>query len=196
MAEQEKDRNLDHLLDSLLAGYSDALPRPGLETRVMAQLREQAGRKRYWQWNVTWMWAGATAALLVLAFAFMLRREPAITPPQPPAIRADWSLLHNPGPWVVQPFRIETAAHKRKTGTDPEHIAVATAATVKDTRPDVFPTPAPLSDQEKLLLRYLARTARREVVAQSHPDEPVETAEPFLLQIQPPTKTEFNNSTR
>jgi hypothetical protein len=65
-----------------------------------------------------------------------------------------------------------------------------------DTRPDVFPTPAPLSEQERLMLLYLAHTAKHEIVAQSHPDEPVEIAEPLLLQIQPPIKTEFNNSTR
>ncbi|HZI55538.1 MAG TPA: hypothetical protein VFF39_02120, partial [Verrucomicrobiae bacterium] len=39
-------------------------------------------------------------------------------------------------------------------------------------RPQVFPTPTPLSEQEQLLLHYVARTPREEVVAQSHPDEP------------------------
>jgi hypothetical protein len=40
-------------------------------------------------------------------------------------------------------------------------------------RPAIFPTPTPLSEQEQLLLLYLARTPREEVVAQSHPDEPL-----------------------
>jgi hypothetical protein len=35
---------------------------------------------------------------------------------------------------------------------------------------DVFPSPSPLSEQEKLLFRYLARTPRAEIIAQSHPD--------------------------
>src|SRR5947208_2255403 len=137
MAEQDKDRNLDNLLDSLLARYSDTQPRPGLETRIMAQLREQAERKKSWQWSLRWMWAGAAAAVLVVAFAFILRRGPAITPPQPPALRADWSLLHNSGPLTAEPSRIAIAAHKPKTELRPEKIALATD---KDTRPDIFPT--------------------------------------------------------
>jgi hypothetical protein len=37
-------------------------------------------------------------------------------------------------------------------------------------RGDVFPTPVPLSEQEKLLLRYVAGTARDEIMAQSRAD--------------------------
>jgi hypothetical protein len=40
MADQEKDRQVDKMLDSLLANYSSAEPRPGLETRILANLRE------------------------------------------------------------------------------------------------------------------------------------------------------------
>src|SRR5437763_15288478 len=36
-------------------------------------------------------------------------------------------------------------------------------------RLEVFPTPTPLSDQEKLLLHYMARTPREEIVAHSRP---------------------------
>jgi hypothetical protein len=39
-------------------------------------------------------------------------------------------------------------------------------------RPAVFPTPTPLSEQERLLLSYYSGTPREEVIAQSHPDEP------------------------
>jgi hypothetical protein len=195
MAEQDKDRNLDNLLDSLLARYSDAQPSPGLETRVMAQLREQAGRKKSWKWSLSWMWAGAAAAALITV-VFIVRVERPIESIEPPIFHADWSLLHHPDPSVVQPPRAGisvTTAQGNGHVPQPRHQELAAAV---DTRPDVFPTPAPLSDQEKLLLRYLARTARHEIVAQSHPDEPVETAEPFLLQIQPPVRTESNNSTR
>jgi hypothetical protein len=195
MAEQDKDRKLDNLLDSMLARYSDAQPRPGLETRVMAQLREQAGRKKSWKWSLRWTCAGAMAAALVTV-VFIVRLERPIESPEPPVFHADWSLLHHSDPSVIQPPPASssvTTAQRNGHAPQPRHQELAVAA---DTRPDVFPTPAPLSDQEKLLLRYLARTARHEIVAQSHPDEPVETAEPFLLQIQPPTRTEFNNSTR
>ena len=49
MADQEKDKQMqiDEMLDSLLANYSSAEPRPGLETRILANLREQQKRKRH-----------------------------------------------------------------------------------------------------------------------------------------------------
>ena len=42
MADQEKDKRMqiDDMLDSLLANYSSAEARPGLETRILASLRE------------------------------------------------------------------------------------------------------------------------------------------------------------
>ena len=45
---------------------------------------------------------------------------------------------------------------------------------MEEVRQQVFPSPSPLSEQEKLLLRYLSRTPREELVAQSHPDPPDE----------------------
>jgi hypothetical protein len=43
MADQEKDKQMqiDDTLDSLLANYSSAEPRPGLETRILANMREE-----------------------------------------------------------------------------------------------------------------------------------------------------------
>ncbi len=44
MADQEKDKQMqiDEMLDSMLANYSSVEPRPGLETRILANLREAA----------------------------------------------------------------------------------------------------------------------------------------------------------
>jgi hypothetical protein len=66
--------------------------------------------------------------------------------------------------------RQETARiHRSKTSTQapPQNATLALSQ-----RPAVFPTPTPLSEQEKLLLSYLAGTPREEVIAQSHPEEP------------------------
>ena len=191
MSEQDKNSDLDNLLDSLLASYSDAQPRPGLETRIMAQLRTETARKKSNRWSLSWMWTGAAATILALAVVLMIYREPVVAPPPPLVLPADWSLLNNSGSAFARPSHITVATRRPIKEQRREKMAVAA-----DTRPDVFPTPAPLSDQEKLLLRYLARTPRNEIAAQSHADEPTETAEPLLLQIQPPTRTEFNRSTR
>jgi hypothetical protein len=70
------------------------------------------------------------------------------------------------------PIAPQTTArvHRHKPSTVPTAHRNATLAL--NERPAVFPTPTPLSEQEKLLLSYLAGTPREEVVAQSHPDEP------------------------
>jgi len=49
---------------------------------------------------------------------------------------------------------------------------------VAEVKQEVFPSPTPLTEQEKLLLQYLRKTPREEVVAQSHPDKPVEVFDP------------------
>lgn len=187
MAEQDKDRKLDQVLDSLLAVYSDVEPRPGLETRIVARLRDQAGRNSVWNWKWTWIWSGTAIATLAMLM-FIIGLESQIEPPKPRVAQADWSLLHHASESV------DVAHIAKKKIQPPTENAVSMAAA--DTRPEVFPSPSPLSDQEKLMLRYLARTTRQEVVAQSHPDKPLEMEEPLQQQMQAPAQTEFKNSTR
>src|SRR5207302_1723075 len=65
-----------------------------------------------------------------------------------------------------------------------------------DIRQEVFPSPAPLSEQERLLLGYLAGTPQQEVIAQSRPERPLidETPEGQPApEVQP---LQHSNSTR
>jgi hypothetical protein len=65
MVDDNKDRQLDALLDSLLSAYSAAEPRSGLEIRVRAALRARAAQRR-----LGWMMVfAATTAAVVLAGA-------------------------------------------------------------------------------------------------------------------------------
>ncbi|HEY2171295.1 MAG TPA: hypothetical protein VGJ30_16840, partial [Candidatus Angelobacter sp.] len=66
MADQEKDKQMqiDDTLDSLLANYSSAEPRPGLETRILANLREEEKKASEGWWNFKWLWAGVIAAAI------------------------------------------------------------------------------------------------------------------------------------
>jgi hypothetical protein len=168
MAEQDQDKNLDNMLDSLLATYSDAEPRPSLETRVMAQLRAEAGRKKSWKWSLSRIWAGA-AAVAIVVMVLIARLEQPIELPHPPVWRADFSLLNQHSRPVVQIPGVMVRTRLPKTHQPGEKLAV-----VADQRFEVFPTPAPLSDQEKLLLKYLSATPRQEIVAQSHSDKALE----------------------
>jgi hypothetical protein len=173
MADQEKDKRMqiDDMLDSLLANYSSAEPRAGLETRILANLREAEEKKALqgW-WNFKWIWAGAVAAAIIVA-AVLINGRHRITPPAHVIVKTS-PAIHQP---EIQPHppiaRQETArVHRRKSSTDP--TAPQNTALALNERPAVFPTPTPLSEQEKLLLSYLAGTPREEVIAESHPDEP------------------------
>jgi hypothetical protein len=163
MADQDKEKQLDDLLNSLLSHYASAEPRPGLETRVLASIR-QARRAEKVRWmSLGWWWAvGAvtvvvTAALIVFS-SYGGRWHPVKKQIQRaaqqrtiPAPKGDFG----PGPAIGRSIK-----HARRQ----VHLA--------EVKKEVFPTPAPLSQQEKLLLRYLAGTPRQEVQAQSHPDPP------------------------
>jgi hypothetical protein len=167
MAEQDNERRMDQLLDSLLAGYSDAGPRPGFESRLLANLREQATPQRSPAWGRIWAWTGITTAAaalaVILAVSYFGRQVPRTAP----------VANHSPAP-VPQPMRKPSApqqvvavkAHHRK----PVQRLVPTAVTA-EVRQEVFPTPTPLSEQERFLLKYLTRTPKREVIAQSRAEK-------------------------
>jgi hypothetical protein len=171
MADQEKDKQMDEILDSLLANYSSAEPRPGLGTRILANLREAAEKKAsQGSWDFRWIWAGAVTAAIVMAAVLISGRHRG-APPTNVIVKTN-----QPAPQPqIQPHAPaapkETAkVYRRKPSVIAPIQQNATLALNK--RPAVFPTPTPLSEQEKLLLSYLAGTPREEVIAESHPDEP------------------------
>ncbi|HET6843783.1 MAG TPA: hypothetical protein VFK06_19200 [Candidatus Angelobacter sp.] len=65
MANQQTERELNTLLNSLLAKYSSVGPRPGLEERIQATLKAAAARRQR-IWLLTFASSAAVAAALVL----------------------------------------------------------------------------------------------------------------------------------
>lgn len=181
MAEQDKYGELDDLLDSLLAAYSDAEPRPGMETRLLANLRTDrlpSRRTSGWKWLV----AGAGAvALAVILFAIYLSRIPAL--PELPRIQVA-------GPPVLTPTPAASRSGHQSAMRPAARKGDSTMVTVAGVRPEVFPTPSPLSEQERLLFRYLAETPSEEVATHSHSDEPAEPSVPLGPQSQQLNETE------
>jgi hypothetical protein len=171
MADRKKDKEIDEMLDSLLASYSSVEPRPGLQTRIIATLRDSANRgTSHGWWNFKWLWAAVVVAAIIIA-AMLINGRRRIEPPTHVIVQTIPAI---PKP-EIQPHApvkhsVTAGIHRRKPSTVPTSLQNATLAL--NERPAVFPTPAPLSEQEKLLLSYLAGTPREEVVAQSHPDEP------------------------
>ena len=193
MAEQDNEKQLDQLLDSLLSRYSDAQPRPGLETRILATVRAQAGKQKRPGWKQIWMWAGAAAAIAIIAVVMMMNYRAQKVPGSP-------TIANTPQPAVI-PLKHSSAEHQRLAEEPPErkhsalpHPGPVVVSDVRhEVRQDVFPAPAPPSEQERLLLGYLASTPQQEVIAQSRPDRP-----PLEEEIVPETQPVVprSNSTR
>lgn len=178
MADREKDRKMqiDDMLDSLLTNYSSAEPRPGLETRILANLRDSEDRKasRGW-WGFKWLGAGAAVAASIIG-GVLITGKRHVAPPTHTVVQTVQPAVQQP---VVQKPSVQSSVpagvsqervihrHKILTPELPQNTTLAL-----NHRPAVFPTPTPLSEQEQLLLRYYAITPREEVIAQSHPDEP------------------------
>jgi hypothetical protein len=164
MTDREKNDPLDELLDSALAQYSSAEPRPGLETRILARVREAnatvASPAKSWRW----LWAGAMAAVGLAAFVLLVGRHSHVPTPgnkvvQVPQAPVQVSPSHQSGaPAIV--------THVLKHGRPAVSPHFETARLTREQRPSVFPTPTPLSEQEKLALAYAARTPKDELIAQ------------------------------
>jgi len=165
MSDHEKNDHLDELLDSALAQYSSAEPRPGLETRILAHVRQAGATAPSPGRNWRWLWAGAMAAIAVVTIVFLAGRHPGVTLPgnkvvQVPQAPVQVSPPHQSGaPATVT----NIPKHGRKMTVRPHF---ETARLIREQRPSVFPTPSPLSEQEKLALAYAARTPKEELIAQ------------------------------
>jgi hypothetical protein len=171
MADQEKDKQMDEMLDSLLAAYSSAEPRPGLETRILANLGDAAGREASpTLWYFRWLWAGAAVAvaIIVIITAVLIGGQHRTVPPT--VVQKQQPAPPQPEIQPTAPIRAGNVPRRRAPGGG--QIRPVNATLALNQRPQIFPSPTPLSEQEQLLLHYVAGTPREEVVAQSHPDEP------------------------
>src|SRR5690242_9092123 len=107
----EKEKQMDDMLDSLLANYSSAEPRPGLETRIMANLklenpRDAKGREagRGW-WGLKWMWAAAAVAALIVGGVLIIGKRH-VAPPTHTVVQTVQPAVQQPvvpHPIVPQP---------------------------------------------------------------------------------------------
>jgi hypothetical protein len=183
MADQNEERKLDELLDSALAVYSVEEPRAGLEGRVLAAIREDAERPRAAWWSLAWL-AGAAAvagaAALILGLLFF---RPAKKPMKVEA-KTPVPEMHAPVPQTSYPSGVGSNSKVVAQRKRPVHHETQPAELAQRDRPPVFPTPTGLSEQEKLLLSYLAQTPTEELIAQARIPDPAEEEE-FWKDQQP-----------
>jgi hypothetical protein len=149
MNPNDKDRFAEELLDASLQRYRIEEPRPGLEARILANLRanEQAVRPKVWVWALV---AGAAMLTVAVVFLHLSSRLPSRTATVSPAPQAVAPKGETPKAVAVAP---PVARVPRKPSPRPR------PATARHHRPEQFPTPSPLTEQEALLMQYVEATA-------------------------------------
>jgi hypothetical protein len=176
MDEKERNQFVDELLDASLAGYSTVTPRPGLEGRILAHVRAAQARRSWFVW-AGWLGAGATAALIVIGVFSLAHR---VTIPAPPktveVLKPGVGLGLRKGPVAGPPSQQIKAPRKPEIQRARSVNALVTRAEV---RQPVFPSPAPLTSEEKLLMQYVHATPAAVLSAPS-----TETAQIAEIQIK------------
>jgi hypothetical protein len=149
----EAKNDPDRALDAALAKYAAVAPGPGLEERIMANLHAERMRvpeRAWWNWGI----AAAVAAVIVVGVAFTWKSS-----------RPVQQIVHH-APTQQNPKQLPQAVAKdapesaRNVMTptpsvSAHHSPPVIAAVAANPRLDVFPSPQPLSEQEKLLLDYV-----------------------------------------
>jgi hypothetical protein len=163
MANQKPDE-LDRILDAALAKYAVVEPREGLEQRVLANLRAEKPipGPAWWRWGV--MAAVVAAFLITIALTWrsdkqlqpVVANRPVVTI-QPPNERP-MQTVPNAQSSRVRPVRPDAA---RKLAVPPSLPALAMA---RPPKLDQFPSPQPLSEQERILQSYVAENPEQAVL--------------------------------
>jgi hypothetical protein len=148
---------LDRLIDGALASYSNAEPLAGVEARVLNRVRLAQARQR---WMFAWA-AGLAVAASVVA-GILIRTERRVVPKPVEVLKA--ANVAPPVPVVNRAVRIRA----RVRGKRPKALP----------KLEQFPTPTPLSAEERALAAFVQRDPKeaQQVFAelQKRADEPVE----------------------
>ncbi|TAM84741.1 MAG: hypothetical protein EPN47_01100 [Acidobacteria bacterium] len=157
-----KDRFVDELLDSALANQRAAAVRPGIEARIMDRVRAAAGDEiaAGTAWKL-WVAAAATIAVVMMIAVIRLANR-----------------SHGPAGETSQAVNAVSSTSRKETlaansGANPKAGTATTALKLaqiehpvrKSSRqaeahywPAQFPTPAPLTAEQKALVQYVRET--------------------------------------
>jgi len=154
--EDTKRGPLDDPIDAALAKYAAVEPRPGLEERILANLKAQDRSSSGMAW---WHWAGVVAAAIVLATLLVWRLEK----PQRRIVQQTPNSRQEMQPKVAvnTPQAKSDRPIKRASSRPPRrHAAAALVVATSEPKLDRFPSPQPLSEEELALARYVSQFPR------------------------------------
>jgi hypothetical protein len=177
MHDDKRDPSVDELLEASLKQYCGEEPRSGLEMRILAGLRarERAARRRWLVWAVT-VCAGAVAiVVMVLHSTRAPVRQPtpsaALPPKESGAQRAPLQPAEPLAPEMVAQGPPGSFGPHRAPLQRRRPVARTEKVATRRSRPEQFPTPLPLTEQEKLLLAYLSKATKPDSVAGTSENE-------------------------
>lgn len=155
------DELVERELEVALAKYAAVDPRVGLEERVLANLRAERAHRTQPAW---WRWGLTAAALAVIVAAVGLAWKTGRTSPPVSKHPSNTEQPRQPSPQVVANgaggagLQVPKPARKaNRPRISPPVEAVSTNAP----RLDQFPSPRPLSEQERILAGYVAKYPER-----------------------------------
>lgn len=158
----QHDRFIDELFDAALRRHGSAEPPRDLEDRILARLRAEPRSSPRLAWP-RWALAGAAVALAistVILYEARLRDHASHSGGPRNLVSAGAHQVNSPSPGPVAAAR--TGRFRTRPGTRRPHRTPSATAV---SRPSQFPTPAPLSEEEKLLVEYVRATPREVLLA-------------------------------
>jgi hypothetical protein len=158
------DQEVDRVLDAALAKYAAVEPRAGLEARILTNLRAKQTRTPnhfWWRWRL----AAAVIAILVVALSLAWRSGKPAHPDatvQASPQSSSTQLASNRGGGQVREDRLLPQKHLVQRAA--VHLSRPEAVGAAVPKLDQFPSPRPLSEQEKLLRSYVAEDPEQAVL--------------------------------
>jgi hypothetical protein len=183
-----EDRDLDRFVDAALGTYGDSFADENLAERVLARLtHEPASQPRF-----RWLPCAAVAFPAAICLLMLVHSGPRITKPHA-APTSQSALLHNPAGISVDQHppaatRPETAWQINRAASH-RHPMATTAGSQPLPKLDVFPTPTPLTRQERALAVYIAHTPQTEQAALAQSEQepmPVTVASMHVMPLEAP----------
>ena len=161
MRDNKPDQFVDELLDASLKRYGSEEPRTGLEMRLLAGVRSREGKAR----RLRLVWAFAVCAGMAAAIILVLHSAHAPNRRRVTSIAAPHPIAKPPASPGSADSRFWSPRLVHGPREKPRTARPAVRATQ---RPGQFPTPMPLTDQEKLLLTYFANTPKPDLLVETN----------------------------
>ena len=151
--EWKEGDDLDRALDAALAKYASVEPRVGLDERILANLRSAdtlTGAGIGWSWRMSVVLAAILVIVASLAWRWNKTSHQPVVVHQPEIKQA---------PIVAHQTGGETGFASQPKPSRPRTIRPRPQPQVAAAGPklDVFPSPLPLSEQEKILALYVEK---------------------------------------